>query len=116
MDFRRLGLSIDDIGSSLSYREADELLDELRIEWGTHTHASENNLLFPMTYGEYLQLVLTRRIVSFLSSADAPPAEIVTPWRDAPQVADVTDEERARLEAELVRRSAKIAKEGADDV
>jgi hypothetical protein len=103
LDFRRLGLSLDDIGSSLPYREADELLDRLRAEWGTHTHAADHGLLFPMTYGEYLQLLLTRRVTAFLRGKDEEMPEIVTPW---PTVPLVTDEEFKRLEAELERRSA----------
>lgn len=56
-----------------------------------------------MSYGEYLQLVLTRRVVGFLRGRDEPASDLVTPWPDVPVV---SDEELAALEARLERMSA----------
>lgn len=66
-------------------------------------HASVHGLRFPMSYGEYLQLALTRRVVGFLRNSDEPAPELVTPWPVTPLV---SDEELAALEALLEKRSA----------
>jgi len=98
-----MGLALDDIGESISWDETVDLVNQLQVEMGTHTHASTQGWEFPATYGEIVQQRLTQRIFDFLLGKDDDRVTIPAPWSAQPIA---SAEELADAERALERRSA----------
>lgn len=100
-----MGLDLEDLGGSLRYGACLELLAGLRIEWGSHTHASDQGWAFPLSRGEFASQIQTEKLVNWFRNPDdsSPPFHFHRPWAD---VDSATPEERDAGEQELLRRSA----------
>ncbi len=100
-DFRLLGVSVEDIGEGLSWREAIDLAVSLAGSFGSHVHAALVGWAWPATWSD----ILAVQQLSLLRSALGVTGKIPTPWDEAQApVADpgVVEE----LAAELAARSA----------
>ena len=103
-DFQHyFGKSIDEIGKSIRYGEAIDLVEELQREVGSHLSADIAGWEIAATYGDLLALFRTEAYLSVHHDPKKPPVEMLRPWSDGQ--ADVSPEERARLKAILVASS-----------
>jgi len=103
IDLRRMGIGLEDLGETISWPEAFDLINRLQVEMGTHTHASVHGWDFPATYGELLQQRLTQRVFDFLRGKDDDRVDVPVPWTAGPIA---SDEELKAADAALERRSA----------
>lgn len=107
MDFRRLGLSVSEVGASVTYGEAAALVRELARRWDSHYTASLQEWEFVSTYGEVLAASHLEAYVNVHRDENAKPTAITRPWANAASNAPkVTEDELAALVAKLERRSA----------
>ena len=102
-------MSLDEVGRSISYPEAIDLVAELERDFGSHLNASINDWAFAAGYGEVMGAITASSTIN--ANRDPKkhpdPIRLPMPYRDeATKTADVTPEERAALRADLVRRSA----------
>jgi hypothetical protein len=109
-DFRRhFGVALDEIGRSIPFSEAIDLVTELEHDFGSHLTASVAGWEFAISYGEFITWL---HATAFVNSNRDPkqtpkPIELPVPWdRGRPAAEQVTDEERAALKAKLLRHSA----------
>lgn len=104
-DFRdRFGISADDIGDTVSFGEAIDLIDELAVEMGTHLQASMDGWQWPASWSEINQAQLTEAYFNVHRDEKKRPQPFVVPmpWPGKDQA---TPEERAAAIAQLERRS-----------
>ncbi|MBW4094583.1 MAG: hypothetical protein HIU81_03910 [Acidobacteria bacterium] len=99
-------MSVNDIGDSLSYREAVDLAEELLQEQGSHLFAAVNGWKYPMGLQPMLTAALFLTVKNALRSDHEKPADFVWPWPGGTEAPQVTAEERDRLRAQLDANSA----------
>lgn len=102
-------MSFAEIGRSIPFREAFDLVHELQVEFGSHLTASLGDWQFAIGYGDFIAwLHATSAVNANRDPKKHPkPIELPVPWdRAGGATADVSPEERARLKAALMRRSA----------
>lgn len=97
-------MRLDDIGETVSYGEAVDLIGGLSAEAGTHTHAAVHGWAYPLSNGEiYSQLLAVAFINTHRDRKKHPqPLEASWPWPDRDEV---SPEELAHYEQMLARRS-----------
>lgn len=92
-----------EVGESVPYGEALDLVRELRKEWASHLVASESGWSWVSSLGD---IVATLHAESYINVHREDTFRLPKPWdNDAPAVV-VTDVERAELVEKLERRSA----------
>lgn len=99
---------MDEVGRSISFREAIDLVDELRREFGSHLNAHLNGWDFAAGYGEVMAAVHANSFMNVNrdEKKQREPFELPLPWSSSQKQEQVTPEERAVLRASLLRRSA----------
>lgn len=103
-DFReRLHLSLDEVGQSITFGEAEAHIITLRNMPGTHTHASVSGWNWPASIADLVAIRHAEWYINVHRKADVPPIELPRPW---PSPDDVTPEELEALEQKLQERSA----------
>lgn len=105
----RLHVSLDEIGSAVSYSEAVDLVQALAITPGTYLHADLAGWAWPATWVDIATLAAATSTVN--SNRDEKkhrdPVEFPWPWEGTEDDAEqVSDEERAALKATLSQHSA----------
>jgi hypothetical protein len=106
-DFRRyFGLSLRDIGESITYGEALHLVFELRKESGSHTHMARWHLSETASLADLATIRHAEWYMNGHKKENTPEIELPRPWQAPDPNADVTPERRAELKAQLQRRSA----------
>lgn len=108
MDFRRLGLSISEVGASVTYGEAAALVRELARRWDSHYTAALSEWTFVSTYGDVLAAAHFEAYVNaHRDEKKSPePFTVSRPWSDASATPAVTEDELAVLVAQLEQKSA----------
>lgn len=108
-DFRHLlHLSLDDIGVSVSFGEALDLVIGVLKETGSHVVAELVGLTRPLSWADMSVIVLTETYLNaHRDRKKAPkPITLFELWEKKDPNADVTPERRRELEQQLERRSA----------
>lgn len=106
-DFRRyFGVSLDDVGLTIPFGEAIDLVNELKREWGSHLNAAIAEWDFPATYGEIIGAMHLESALNQFRAEGSKPATVLKPWRDKDAAPKVTAEEFAVLALQLEARSA----------
>ena len=105
IDFRRMGVSFDEVGASVRYGEAMDYVERLAHEFGTHTHAALSGWEWPATVAD---LMATSHVEAYYNVHRDPkkhpkPYSFARPW---PDVEVVDPELRAALDQQLEARSA----------
>lgn len=106
MDFRRLGLSVSEVGASVTYGEAAALVRELAKRWDSHYTASIEEWSFVSSYGEVLAASHYEAYVNVHLPEKAQRITVARPWKDDGAKPQVTDDELAGLVEQLERKSA----------
>lgn len=107
-DFRdRFGLSVDNIGDSITFGEAVDLVAELRDQPGSRTHASSAGWSWPATIADIATILHAESFINVHRDRKVTrePIRLPRPWSEKPAAAEVTAEERAQLRARLVASS-----------
>jgi hypothetical protein len=94
------------VGRSIPYGEAWLLLMELRRESGSHTHMIRHGFAETASLADYAAIIHAEWYMNVHSEKDSPLIQLPHMWEKPDPNADVTDERRAELEAQLERRSA----------
>lgn len=108
-DFRHfLHISLGDVGESVSFGEALDLVVELLKETGSHLVAELTGLNRPMSWADMSMVILAE---TYLNAHRDPkkqpkPVTLFDMWEKRDPNSDVTTERRAELEEQLERRSA----------
>lgn len=108
-DFRHyLHVSLDEVGGSVTFGEALDLVVELLKETGSHLVAELAGMSRPLSWADLAVITLTE---AYLNAHRDPkkqpkPVQLFDLWEKTDPNADVTAERRAELEAQLERRSA----------
>lgn len=108
-DFRHyLHIPLGELGESVSFGEALDLMVELLKETGSHVVAELSGLARPMSWADMAMVVLAE---AYLNAHRDPkkqpkPVTLFELWEKRDPNADVTAERRAELEEQLERRSA----------
>jgi hypothetical protein len=106
-DFRRYyGLSLSEIGRSIPYREAIDLVDELEREIGSHYMAAKLGWSFAAGYGELMAGLHLSAFINANRDPKSTPVEVMLPWTVAEPEEQVSAAERAHLREQLRKRSA----------
>lgn len=100
IDFRKMGLSVGDIGGRVTFGESIDIVAGLRETAGTYTHASVNGWNWPASMADLMTMIHVERVLNYLRDEKAAHITLPRPW-PARANADVTDAERARLTARL---------------
>lgn len=103
MDFAKLGLDVDEIGSSIRWVAGRDLVDELAKDWGSHLHADLSGWAFPASYGDLMSMITAQRLLSVYRDPKKPVTALPTPWDGEEQF---TPEVVAEYAAKLEKRSA----------
>lgn len=92
----------------MGYREAIDLVAQLRTEMGSHLFASMSGWAFPMDREGFHTALLLTKVVNALSSEGGPQFKLQWPWDDAatPEAEQVTPDEREQLTDQLKQSSA----------
>lgn len=93
------------LGESLRWREAIDLVNELRDEFGTRTHASASGWAWPATIAELIATQHAEWFMNVHRDRKVAPMPIVLP-KPWPDVEAVSPEELAKYERLLAERSA----------
>lgn len=104
-----MGVSVDNIRvSGVTPGEAIDLIDELQRELGSHLVADLAGWKFATTYGDLLALTHAEAFMNVNRDRkkQRTPIELFRPWESEAERAQVSPEERARLRAQLLERSA----------
>lgn len=113
-DFRnRFGLSVDEIGESIPWREAIDLVDGLTNQDGTHTQAAVVGWRWPMTRADIdLRSLRLLTMNIYRNEKEHPaPYELPWPWDPAP----FTPAEVAEATVQLELKSAFHTREAGPD-
>ncbi len=108
-DFRHLlRISLDEVGDSVTYGEALDLVVELMKETGSHLVAELTGMTRPLSWADLSVITLTE---AYLNSHRDPkkqpkPVQLFELWEKKDPNADVAPERRRELKAQLERRSA----------
>lgn len=106
-DFRHFfSLSLADVGHSIRFGEAVDLVDQLHLEMGSHLNASIGKWGWAATWGEMIAARHAEWYINAHREEGTPVVELPMPWPKTPVEEDVTDEERETLRASLRARSA----------
>lgn len=106
-DFRRyFGLSLREVGGSVTYGEALHLVFELRNESGSHLHMGRHGLSETASLADIATITHAEWYMNGHKKDGAPTIELPRPWSVPDPNADVTPARRAELKAQLQRRSA----------
>ncbi len=92
----------------MGYREAIDLIAQLRTEMGSHLFASMSGWAFPMDREGFHTALLLTKVVNSLASKGDPQFKLQWPWDDVetPEAEQVTPEEREHLTSQLNQSSA----------
>jgi hypothetical protein len=108
-DFRHyLHLPLDQVGESVTFGEATDLVVELMKETGSHLVAELSGMTRPLSWADLSVITLTE---AYLNSHRDPkkqprPVQLFDLWAKQDPNADVTPERRRELHEQLERRSA----------
>lgn len=106
-DFRRyFGVSLDDVGLTVPFGEAIDLVNELQREWGSHLSAAIAEWSFPATYGEIVGAMHLETVLNQFRKEGSKPSTVLMPWPDKSAAPKVSPEEFAELSRQLEARSA----------
>lgn len=108
-DFRaRLHMPLSSLGWEIPFGEGIHLVMELRRDTGSHTYASEHGYQWVASFAEIAQMAHAEWYMNVhRDRKEAPdPIRLPRPWPDRDENADVTADERAELERDLLSRSA----------
>lgn len=94
------------VGKKLPWGEAVDLVDQLRLDMGSHLFMSIAGWSYPMSRDSLLNTLLTVRVINALKSDDAPAFTWDWPWPDVPDEDAVTEEERTHQKNVLKANSA----------
>lgn len=106
MDLRRLGLSISEVGASVTYGEAAALVRELARRWDSHYTASVEEWNFVSSYNDVMVASHFEAYLNAHRGEKAKPITVPRPWKDEGGKPTVTDDELEVLVAKLEARSA----------
>lgn len=80
-DFRaRLGLSVADFGTAVTWGEAVGHTKRLQHEFGSHYQAALAGWSFPITYGEFVAAIHAEATLNSMRPKGAAPVSLPLPW------------------------------------
>lgn len=97
---------MEEIGRSVSFREAVHLVAGLQQDQGSHLFASMAGWSYPMSRQELYLGGLLQTVSNALRDEKAEPMRLEWPWPSEDKAPEVSDEERATLKAQLNAASA----------
>jgi hypothetical protein len=107
MDFRRLGLSVSEVGASVTYGEAAALVRELARRWDSHYTAAIQGWKYVSSYEG---VMLASQLEAFVNANRDPkkqPFLVDRPWEEtAGRAPKLPEGELLDLVAKLEARSA----------
>ena len=106
---QKLGLDLDELGTRrLRWRRASDLVEELLKETGSHLSTSIRGDRWVASFSDVAQIAHAEWFMNANRDRErAPePIRLPRPWPDREANADITDDERAELERQLLARSA----------
>ena len=99
-DFRhQFGLPLAEIGESIPWVEAVDLIDELGNHPGSHYWSALNGMESPTTLGELATIIHATRVLNLYRPEGTDPVRLPSPIPEPSAEADVTPEERDELVA-----------------
>lgn len=94
------------MGNTISYPEAEALIDGLALDMGSHFVMSVQQWKYPFSRQDMYAAGMFARLMNVTRGEGEPAVVLDLPWEQEADKSDVTPEERATLEAELRQSSA----------
>lgn len=106
-DFRHsFGLSIHEIGKSLGYGEAVDLVEQLLHEQGSHVSMSLHGWDYPASRSDIQLMAVFAKLVNMNQPEGSTPFSPAWPWPSEADEAEVSADELAESKAILAANSA----------
>ena len=101
-------MSLDDVGRSIRFGEAIDLIEGLKLEFGSHLATELAEFKWSTSMSEIAQLTLVNSYLSVhTDSKSGTPVGLPMPWKSEEEKAsEVAPDERARLLAIIEARAA----------